>query len=188
MNIPNAEVRGCTPYTTSAGSLVELMVSAGVASLALMMVMGVYVSTNRSFVATGNYVSLNQCSRLALEQMTRDIRRSKDLLSFSTNQVVFQYSVATNLVYRYDPTSGTLTSWKTGDSKTNCLLSGCNYLQFSMYGNIPQAGGSFTNVTSVSQAKCISVNWRCSRSILRQKVNTEDMQEALIVIRSKPVI
>ena len=56
-----------------------------------------------------------------------------------------------------------------------------------MYNNVPQAGGTFSNATTVGQAKSISTRWKCSRTILGKKVNSEFMQEALIVIRNKPV-
>jgi hypothetical protein len=134
----------------------------------------------------GNYITLDRSSRNALDQMTRDIRRSRNLTSFITNQLVFVYSGTTNITYNYNPNSQQLTSWKTGDATTNVLLSGCSYLQFAMYGNIPQPGGTLTNATSVSGAKAISVNWRCSRSLIN-RTNSEFIQESVIVIRNKPV-
>ena len=168
-------------------TLVELMVATGVGSLVLASIMTVFVTSNRTFVSMGNYVAMEQSSRNALDQMTRDIRKSKNLISFSTNQLVFNYLGTTNLVYRYDPEARQLTQWKTGGT-TNVLLSNCDSLKFSMYNSIPQAGGTFTNTTVVAQGKSISVAWRCSRTILGKKVNTEDMQEAQIVIRNKPVL
>ena len=168
-------------------TLFESLIGIGLGSLVLTGLMFVFLTSNRSFVAVGNYVSLDQASRLAVEQMTRDIRNSQTLTSFSTNQLVFTYSGTTNLTYLYSPTARTLTSWKTG-GKTNTLLSGCDFLQFSVYNNFPLPGGALTNTTSVSQAKAISAAWRCSRTILGAKINTENMQEALIVIRNKPVL
>ncbi len=167
-------------------SLVELMIGVGVGSLVLLSVTAVFLTSNRSFVAMGNYVSMEQNSRGALDQMTRDIRRAKNLVSFATNQLVFNLSGTTNLIYAYDPASRRLTQWKTG-GQTNVLLSECDSLSFSMYTNIPQPGGVLSNTTSVAQGKCISVAWKCSRAILGRKANTEDMQEAVIVIRNKPV-
>ena len=101
--------------------------------------------------------------------------------------MVFNFAGTTNLVYAYDSSSRKLTSWKTGDAGTNILLTGCDYLQFSMYGGVPQPGGILTNTTSVAQAKALSVTWRCYRTILGQKKNTETTREAVIVIRNKPV-
>ena len=93
----------------------------------------------------------------------------------------------TNLTFYYDPSARQLLKWKTG-GQTNVLLSNCDSLKFSMFGNVPQAGGTFATTTTVSQGKSISVAWRCSRTVLGKKINTEDMQEAQIVIRNKPVL
>src|SRR6266700_3816040 len=167
-------------------TLAETLVAVGVGSLVLTSMGIIFMTSNRSFVALGNYVSMDQSSRQTVEQMTRDIRNSRDLTSFATNKLVFTYAGITNLVYSYDPSAGQLTAWKTGGA-TNTLLTQCDTLQFSMFSNVPQPGGIFTNATSVSQAKAISVAWRCSRTILGKKTNSENMQEALIVIRNKPV-
>jgi hypothetical protein len=175
---PTRQVRGMT--------LVELLVGVGVGSLVLLSVMTIFLTSNTSFVAMGNYVTMEQKSSSALSQMTRDIRKSKNLLSFATNQLVFNFNGITNLIYAYDPTTRQLTQWKTG-GQTNILLTECDSLAFSMYSNLPQPGGSLTNTTSVTQGKCISVAWKCSRTIIGRKSNTEDMQEAIIVIRNKPV-
>jgi prepilin-type N-terminal cleavage/methylation domain len=169
-------------------TLVELMVATGVGALVLTGVASVFVSSNFSFATVGNYVSMDRSSENALDQMSRDIRRSANLTSFASNQLVFNFAGSTNLVFTYDPSAGNLTSWKTGDARTNVLLTGCDSLQFSMYNNIPQPGGDLTNATTVSKAKAISVNWHCSRTILGNKRNTEDAQEAVIVIRNKPVL
>ncbi|HTL58491.1 MAG TPA: hypothetical protein VL361_22580 [Candidatus Limnocylindrales bacterium] len=167
-------------------TLPETLVGVGVGSLALMSMMVVFMTSNRNFVAMGNYVSLDQASRMAVEQMTRDIRNSLNLTSFSTNQLVFTYATGTNLVYSYDPNARQLTSWRTGGS-TNILLTGCDALQFSMFSNAPQPGGTLTNATTVGQAKAISTNWKCSRTILGSKANSEYIQEAMIVMRKKLV-
>jgi prepilin-type N-terminal cleavage/methylation domain-containing protein len=180
---PSGKARGNAKGMT----LVELMVATGVGSVLLASIVMVFVTSNKTFVSMGNYVAMEQASRSALDQMTRDIRKSKNLLTFTTNQLVFNYSGATNLTYLYNPSTRQLLQWKTGGS-TNVLLSNCDSLKFTMFSNIPQAGGTFTTTTSVSQGKCISVAWRCSRAVLGKKINTEDMQEAQIVIRNKPVL
>ena len=167
-------------------TLVELMIGLGIGSLVLMSIMMILITSHRSFVALGNYSSMEQLSRNAVDQMTRDIRKVKNLISFSTNEVVFNYVGPTNLTYSYNPGSRQLIQWKTG-GQTNVLLSECDSLSFSMFSNVPQPGGALINTTSVSQGKCIRVAWKCSRTIIGKKFNTQDMQEALIVIRNKPV-
>jgi len=167
-------------------TLVEIMVGLGIASLAGMSMMAVYVTSNRSFATMSNYVTMDQTSRLALDQMTRDIRKSKNLVSFATNQLVFNFDGTNSLVYAFDPASRQLTQWRTGGA-TNVLLSECDSLRFSMYRNVPNAGGAFAATTDPNYGKSITVAWRCSRTILNKKATTEDMQQALIVIRNKPV-
>ena len=167
-------------------TLTQMMIAVGIGSVVLATAATVFVTSSFSFTAMGNYIAMDENSRNALDQMTRDIRRSQNLTSFTTNQLVLNFSGSTNLVYNYDPVGQTLTSWKTGDAQTNTLLAGCNYLKFSVYASVPQPGGVLTNTTIVSKAKAISVNWRCSRSAVK-RVNTEFIQESLIVIRSKPV-
>lgn len=168
-------------------TLVEVMVATAVGALVLTGVAAVFVGSSVSFSAVGNYVSLDRDSQYAMDQMSRDIRRSANLTTFTTNQLVFNYAGTTNLILTYDPLVGNLMSWKTGDGATNILLTGCEALEFSMYSNIPQSGGNLTNAATISKAKAISVNWRCSRSILGKNRNTEDTQGAVIVIRNKPV-
>ena len=168
-------------------TLVEVMVAIGVDSIVLLSILLVFATSNRSFVGLGNYVVMEQNSRNALDQMTRDIRRAKNLVSYSTNQLVFKYYGTSTLTYSYDPVARQLTQLKTGE-QPSVLLSGCDDLQFSLYSNVPQPGGAFTNTTLLAQGKCISVAWKCSRSILGQKLNSEDMQQALIVIRNQPVL
>jgi hypothetical protein len=167
-------------------TLPETLVGVGVGSLLLTGMMLIFMTSNKSFVAMGNYVSLDQASRYAVEQMTRDIRNMQDLTSFNTNQLVFTYGGTSNLVYSYDSTARQLTAWKTGGA-TNTLLTGCDSLKFSMFSNVPQPGGTLTNATSVGSAKAISTNWKCSRSILGVTANSEYIQEAMIVIRKKLV-
>jgi prepilin-type N-terminal cleavage/methylation domain-containing protein len=178
----------CQHSATRGFTLVELMVASAVGALVLTGVAAVFVGSNVSFSAVGNYVSMDRSSENALDEMSRDIRRSANLTSFASNQLVFNYSGTTNLVFSYDLSAGNLTSWKTGDAVTNVLLTGCDSLQFSMYSNIPQPGGDLTNATTISKAKAISVNWHCSRTMLGNRRNTEDTQEAVIVIRNKPVL
>src|SRR5262245_61840084 len=122
MKIVNGKTRQYTRRSVLGMTLPETLVGVGVGSLVLMSMMAIFLTSNRSFVAMGNYVSLDQASRNAVEQMTRDIRNAQDLTSFNTNQLVFTFGGG-NLVYSYDSTARQLTSWKSGGA-TNILLTG----------------------------------------------------------------
>jgi len=175
---------GTAELKAQAMALPEMMVAIGVGSLILMVMAVVFMTSAKSFAAMGNYVEMDASSRMALDQMTQEIRQAGALTSFSSSHLEFQTGPGmTNsfLVYNWDSTSGALTEWKTGDTATNTVLSGCDQLAFSLYDN------AFAVTTNLSQTKGISVNWKCSRTILGRKTTTEDMQQALIVIRNKPL-
>jgi prepilin-type N-terminal cleavage/methylation domain-containing protein len=176
------------PNRASGMTLVEMMVALGVGSLVFMVIAVSFTAANRSFAALGNYVQMDRTSRAALDQMTRDIRKSKNLVSFSPTRLELNYAGTTNLVYAWDAASRNLTQWKTGDAEPTPLLTGCDSLTFSMYTKIPAAGGGYAPTTVASSAKSIGVAWRCSRTIVGSKVTSEDMQQAIIVIRNKPVL
>lgn len=169
-------------------TLPEMMVTLGIAFIFLGIIGAIFLNSSRSFAAIGNYISMDRASRQAMDQMTRDIRRSKNLISFSTNQIAFDCGGATNLVYSFNPSTRQLMQWKTGDPEPSVLLDDCDALKFSLYKSVPSPGGGFTETTIAAQGKSITVNWKCSRSVLGKRLTTEDMQQALIVIRNKPVL
>ncbi len=163
-------------------TLTEMMVAIAVGSLVMMFMSVVFAGSARCFVATGNYVSMNCGSRNALDRMTREIRRAGDLTAYATNRLQFTTFGTTNvlLVYEWDANAHQLTEWQTG-SQTNVLLTGCDELAFSMYKS------SFAPAANVAETKSIGVTWKCSRTVLGKKMNTEDEQQALIVMRNKPL-
>jgi len=164
-------------------TLIEMLVAVAVGSLILMVVAMVFMNSTRAFAAVSNYVSMDSDSRNALDHMSQEIRQAGNLVAFSPTQLKFGYRAQTNsfLVFTWDATSSQLTEWNTADTTTNILLKGCDQLAFSLY------NGSFSPTTNCAQGKGISVSWKCSRTILGSKSTTEDMQQALIIIRNKPL-
>jgi prepilin-type N-terminal cleavage/methylation domain-containing protein len=164
-------------------TLPEMMVSVGVGSLVLMIMAVVFTSSARSFAALGHYVSMDRNSRAALDRMSREIRQAGDLIEFSPTRLKFVSYEQTNsfLVYNWDATSRELTEWKTGQATTNVLLNECDDLAFKM------SRVSLAPTTVVAEGKAIKVNWKCSRTILGKKSTSEDMGQALIIIRNKAI-
>ena len=172
------------PSKTASGmTLTELMVAVAIGFMILMFMSVVLGGSLRCFAATSSYVNMNNGSRNAMDHMTRDIRQAGDLTGFSTNRLQFTKFGTTDVlfVYEWDANSRQLTECWTGTSRTNILLTGCDELAFSMYGS------SLAPTTSLTEGKAIGVTWKCSRAFLGKKINTEDMQQALIVIRNKPL-
>ncbi len=162
-------------------TLPEVMVAVGVGSLVLIVMAQVFMTSTFSFAAVGNYVSMGYNSRLALDHLTREIRGAGDLVEFSSTRLKFALPGQTNafLVYDWDAQSHQLTESKTGDTKI--LLTECDQLAFSMRDSL------FAPTTALAKGKGISVTWKCSRTILGKKTTTDDMQQALIIMRNKPL-
>jgi len=160
-------------------TLAEMLISVGIGSMILLVMGVVFVSSLFSFAELGNYISMDQTSRNALDRMTMYIRRAKDLTSYDPALLVFNYDGAgTMLTYRYDGSSGVLTEeWST---KTNTLLTRLSSLQFTMFDR------NLAPTTDVSVGKLISVAWKCSTNVVGRPLTSEEMQQAQIVIRNKP--
>jgi hypothetical protein len=165
-------------------TLTEVMICAVIGSIALAVAMKVWVFTACSFAAMQNYADLDRCSQNALDLMSRDARQAKALINYQTNLLEFSDmdGVKSNISYVYSPSTRTLTRVYGLDSRV--LLRDCDYLTFSISQRCPSNDFTFYQVTALSQAKLIDVAWKCSRQIYGQKVNTESMQSAKIVIRN----
>lgn len=164
-------------------TLPEVMVAAGIGSIIFVVVAALTVFSARSFVAMGNYADLDKTSRNALDIMSREIRQTKELLSYTEHKLTFRDFDNGTLVYEYSPSTGLLTRTK-GNAAPTVLLTECDYLTFQMSQRNPSNEFKFYPATSASTAKLIDVSWKCSRQIIGQKVNTESVQTAKIVIRN----
>jgi prepilin-type N-terminal cleavage/methylation domain-containing protein len=164
-------------------TLVEIMVATAVGSIALAAVMSLFLYSVRSFVAMGNYADLDRASRNALDLMSREIRSTRSLSSFSATHLQFVDYDDTSLTYRYNPSTRQLVREKASTNRT-VMLQQCDFLEFHVSQRNPSNNFTFYPTTNASQAKLIDVSWRCSREILGARVNTESVQTAKIVVRN----
>jgi hypothetical protein len=166
----------------------EMNVALALAGLVLAGIASFSLFTLRSFVALGNYSDLDRASRNALDLMTRDIRQARAVTSYRTNKLMLTAQVNSALVFEYNPSAATLT--RTSGGAGSVLLTQCDFLSFAIYQRKPMSGLQFYPATNLSGgadptvAKLVDVSWRCSRTILALKVNTESVQTAKIVIRN----
>jgi type II secretory pathway component PulJ len=167
---------------SAAFTLVEAVVAMGLGVFVLAVVATLTMYTVRSFVAMGNYNDLERASTRALDTMSREIRQAAEMVDFATNRVELRMLNGTELTYEYDADAETLTQIKGAERKV--LLQQCDQLAFNMSQRNPSNGFTFYPTSNESQAKLLDVTWRCSRKILGQKLNTESVQTAKIVIRN----
>lgn len=168
-------------------TLIEILVSSAIAAVLLAVVMTLTIFATRSVLAMTNYTELDQDSRNTLDVLSRDIRQASSLTSFSANRIVLAIRLPdttwiTNS-YTYDQTKGTLD--RTNRNGRTVLLEGCDQLKFNVSSKAPSPGFLFNSASNnLALAKLIDVSWKCSRKINAQKVNTESIQTAKIVMRN----
>ncbi len=157
-----------------------------------------WIFSNRSFVALGNYTDLDTKSRYAIDCMLRDIRAATAVASFQNNgttnwlTVTNTQSPSWGVTYSWDSSTRNLVCQKTGEADRTYLTE-CDVWDFQLYQRTPHTSGTYvfypaTNsagAVDLSICKLINMTWRCSRTILGSKVNTENVQTAQVVLRNK---
>src|SRR6185369_8762732 len=106
------------------------------------------------------------------------------LVTNTSHQIVLRESDGTTLTYTYNPGLRQLSRSK--GTVTNSLLTECESLNFDVFQRTP-IGGTYEQFSNATPASCklIQLEWICSRKILGNKLNTESVQSAKIVIRDK---
>ena len=168
----------------AAFTLVEVLVASGLAAVVMLVLMSFSFFSNRSFASLTNYMDLDQRTQSALDKMSQQIRQVNSVTSFSSTNLVFQDFDGATLQYAYNSQQQTLTRTKNGTRET--LLTGCDFLQFSVFQRNP-SNATFQPFSTASPAttKVIELTWNCYRKILGTSANNECMQSAKVVIRKK---
>lgn len=177
-------------------TLTEILVAIGISSLLLLGIMSMFMFSNRSFVAMGNYVALDRYSRNAADQMGRQIRAAAGLAAFSTNMpksLTFSNVDGSIFTYRWISNATESTIYYISQSGSSVLLTNVEVWNFKICQRTPTTAGNYefhlaTNTSRVldpKECKLIDMNWKCSRTILGKKANTEVVQTAQIVLRNK---
>jgi type II secretory pathway pseudopilin PulG len=176
-------------------TLIELVVSVGLGVVVFGVIVALTIFTAKSFLAATNYVSMDDQSRNALDQISREVRNSSALLSFSTNNpqsmLLTNATLGVTSTITCDTNAGTLMLAKTGQP-TQILLTGCYAFSFQLFDRYPTTTLSFygstnflTGQLSAQFCKVINMQWKCYRTILGSKLNTEIVQTAQVVLRNQ---
>src|SRR5262249_10402165 len=130
-------------------TLIETLVSAGLATAMLTVAVFLTVYGARTFAAMGNYIDLDDQSRNAVDIIGREIRDSSAVVAFQTNLPTMWLKLTnatsgTTSILTYDSNARTLVFQKTGQgARTN--LTQCDQWSFSLYDRAPLV--SATNIT-----------------------------------------
>ncbi|NBR88208.1 MAG: hypothetical protein EBT61_22445, partial [Verrucomicrobia bacterium] len=152
-------------------TFVEVMVATSIGTMILAAAGSLMVYNARSLAALSNYADLDRYSRTAVDKITRDIRQSPGLTSFTTNQIQLTSSSGGTISYTYYSDLQQLVRLEGANREV--LLKECTNLVFTVYSrnNISNTWDQFA-VGDASSAKLIKLNWTCTRSIMGQAVNT----------------
>jgi prepilin-type N-terminal cleavage/methylation domain-containing protein len=184
LRVPVYSARMARKPLSAAFTLTELLIAMGIGGIILAAVVLTSITFARGFAGMFNYTDMNMTSRYAMDQISRDVRGATAVLPSPTNSLqLATINPAVTITYTYDPAAGTLQRTKTGQSATT-LLTHCDSWAAALYQKTPQTNFQNYVATTIGTAKLISMNWRCSRTVLGLKLNTETVQEAKIVIRN----
>ncbi len=188
--------------TSAAGmTLLEMMIGLGIGSVLVALSTSLWLFSSRSFAAMGNYTDLDNKSRSAADLISRDVREAIAVTAFQNNGHTKSLTLAlTNaaqatagtVTYTWNDTPRTLVCQKSGEAD-RVYLTECDAWDFQLYQRSPQRDGSYaffpaTNTAGaidLSICKLINMTWKCSRTILGKKMNTESVQTAQVVLRNK---
>jgi len=179
-------------------TLVELMIAIAVGVIVIATIMTLAIISAQNFVATANYVQMNDQSRYAVDLISREIRNATAVTGFSTSNPQFLRLTNANLgvtsTITHDAGARTLTLSITGQADRT-LLKGCDSFGlelFNRYPNINSSNISFNASINAATGnldpkfcKVVNLRWKCSRDILGSKLNTEIVQTAQVVLRNQ---
>jgi prepilin-type N-terminal cleavage/methylation domain-containing protein len=182
-------VKCCLGFT-----LLEMMIAIAVGMTVVGTVVSLSIVSAQNFMATSNYVQMNDQSRNAVDRIGREVRNATALLASSNPQSIQLTNAALTTVTSidYNPALSTLTMTKTGQG-AQTLLTGCTNFQYQIFtrapyfitNNISSNNIYFTPSGSAQFCKIINLNWKCFRTIRGSPLNTEFVQTAQVVLRNQ---
>ncbi len=192
MRIATRKIRCC------AWSLLEVLVATGLGSMVVGTVASLGLYGTRSSMALANYTDLDAKSRFALDILSREVRQATAVLGTQNSAAsksltltnAFQ-SLLTRVSWR--ATTRTLVVERTGQAPLTALTE-CDRWDFSLCQRTPLVTPTnilfypATNSSGLPDprlCKLINMSWKCSRTLLRQKVHTESVQAAQLALRNK---
>ena len=173
-------------------TLVELLVAVGLGTLVVAVIATLTVFGARTFASLVNYTELDQKGRNSLDVMCMEIRQTTSVMSMA-NTATMKSLTFTNadlgqiIKFTWMSATETMVFEKTGQpARTN--LTGCERWDFALYNKAPNVSATnvtFNATTDPANCKLIDMSWTCYRKIIGQKLNTESVQTAQIVLRGK---
>jgi len=172
-------------------TLLEMMIAVTIFTIAGAAVGSAYMFGLRSFQALSNYSELDQQNRVALDQLTREVRQARRVELKNDDSLVLRDGNYDQITYKFNGTTEQLT--RTRNGKTTVLLEDCSLIKFVMATRVPNTNlvndanfyTDYYETSDEDQAKVINLSWKTRRTLPGGAGQTEDIQTARIVIRKQ---
>ncbi len=166
-------------------TFMEMMIATTIGLMAMAALGTLSLYTARSFLAMSNYSELSQQSRYALDLMTGEIRQANRLISGSSTEIVLEDWDGKTLTYYLNPDRNELIRDKE-DEDPVVLLENCEEFTATLFQRNPMQG-EYEQYPAATAWTCklIQLDWRCAKSVMGDRVNSEVVQSAKIVIRKQ---
>src|SRR5207244_2606682 len=105
----------------------------------------------------------DDANRIAMDQLTRDVRQANCVTAFTTNTLTLQDSDGLALAYTYDPAARTVTRTKDAVAPSlptsKIVLTQCDRLHFDLGQRnlVPGTFDTYAAATNASTAKVVNV-------------------------------
>jgi len=177
-------------------TLVEMLIATGIGAILILIIVTLTAYAERSFALTSSHVALESRSRLALDKLRGQLDQATAVITCQTNLSVKSLTVTNalegyTLTLSWDADDRKLTLETIGptpaDDRSETLLRDCDRWDFTLCNRAPLVGPtqvSFNSVSNVADCKLILMSWSCSQKLIG-KLETENVQEAQIVLRNK---
>jgi len=163
--------------------LPETIITFGIMGIIVLAIASFTMFSGRSFAALFNYVDLNDDNRIAIDQLTRDIRSADKVYAYTTNALILEED-ANFTIYYYSSYRQMFFRIKNGVPKV--LLKDCEWMDVKLgQRNTIQGTYEVFPAATADTAKVVNISWVCSRTIFGERANSEAVQTARIVIRKQ---
>jgi hypothetical protein len=143
---------------------------------------------SHDLAALAAFPSLDSQDQNAGSIIAQDIRCARCVDSRNTNEIAFRESGSTGvstITYNFDTESHTLTRTDS-QGGAQVLLNGVEAFSFSLFQR-PGANAAYGTFApaNASDAKVVGCHWTCSRKVAGEKVNSQTVEIAPIVLRNR---
>ncbi len=165
-------------------TLVEVLISAGLAGFILTAVLSTFLFLGRSGANIQNYNDMEAQARRALEVFAQDVRQASSITWGRTTQVDL---IVDGLLVRYLYDSGTNTFFRRSSTGTTRLVTGITAFEFKAF-NITGNELSLADLTAAGRStKQLQVSLSAARTSRTVATATNTVLSARFILRNKRV-